>query len=166
MCLLILHRALNTNLRGRGQFSHHYCSISKDMTLDQELCSGSLRLHKKSEKEVKSVCHWFHIHSIKRCILGQGYRTESNLRLELHPTEAAFCRKPSSTVSGEPNAVLQLESRYKWTYKNRFGRGKWTARNKDRAATRVLASNPRDVDSVLSSAFSFHSDLSKLHLSS
>lgn len=27
-----------------------------------------------------------------------------------------------------------------------------------RAATRVLAPNPRDVDSVLSTAFSFHSD--------
>lgn len=129
------------------------------MTLDQQLCWGSLRLHYQSEKEVKSVSHWLHIHSIKRCILGQGYRTKSNLRLELHPTEAAFCRKPSSTVPREPNAELQLESWYKWAHKNRSGRGKWQLEAKTvRAATRVLVSNPRDVDSVLSSAFSFHSD--------
>lgn len=35
-----------------------------------------------------------------------------------------------------------------------------------RAATRVQASNPRDLDSVLGSTFSFHSDPSKLHPSS
>lgn len=91
---------------------------STDIALDQQLHWGtsSLRVH-KSEKEVKSVCHRYHIHSAKRCILGQGYTIERNICLELHHTEAAFCRKPSSMVSRELNAVLQLESWYKWAYK-------------------------------------------------
>lgn len=55
--------------------------------------TSSLRLH-KFEKEVKSVCHWYNIHPIKRCILGQGYTIERNLCLELHPAETESAGNP------------------------------------------------------------------------